>query len=51
MAFEPTTCPDCSYPPSFILTELSKEDFEDGLKRFDVRCRDCKDYWIEIYES
>lgn len=52
MGFEATTtCPDCSYPPNFILTNLSKEDFEDDLQRYEVRCRDCGDFWVEIDEE
>jgi uncharacterized Zn finger protein len=48
MGFEPTSCPDCSYPPKFIFNALPKEDFEDGKQRYDVRCRDCGDFWVEI---
>lgn len=51
MGYEPTLCPDCSYPPNLIVTALSKDDFEDGRQRYDVRCRECGDYWIEIDEE
>lgn len=51
MGLEPTLCPDCNYPPRFIVTALSKEDFEDGKQRYDVRCRDCGDFWVEIDEE
>jgi hypothetical protein len=48
MAFEPTTCPYCPYPCNFMVTALVKEDYEDKKQRYDVRCRECGDYWIEI---
>lgn len=51
MGFEPTICPDCSYPPKFIMTALPKEDYEDDRQRYDVRCRDCGDFWVEIDEK
>ncbi len=51
MGFEPTSCPDCKYPPNFILNALPKEDYEDNKQRYDVRCRDCGDYWVEIDEE
>lgn len=51
MAFQPTSCPDCKYPPNFIYNALPKEDYEDDKQRYDVRCRDCGDYWVEIDEE
>ena len=51
MGFKPTLCPDCSYPPKFILIALSKEDYEDNKQRYSVRCRDCDDFWVEIDEE
>ena len=51
MAFQPTTCPDCPYPCNFILTSLPKTDFDDNKQRYDVRCRECGDYWVEIDEE
>lgn len=51
MAFKPTPCPDCPYPCNFILTALPKKDYSDHRQRYDVRCRECKDFWIEIDEE
>jgi hypothetical protein len=54
MGFKLTLCPDCSYPPNFILTALLKrdyKDYEDNKQRYTVRCRDCNDFWVEIYEE
>lgn len=51
MAFKPTPCPDCQYPPNFILASLAKEDFDDDLDRIDIRCRDCGDHWVEVVED
>lgn len=51
MALKPTQCPDCSYPPNFIITALAKDDFEDDRQRYDIRCRDCNDFWVEIEED
>lgn len=51
MVFQPTSCPDCKYPPRFILNALPKEDYEDDKQRYDIRCRDCGDYWVEIDEE
>jgi hypothetical protein len=31
-----------------MVTALAKEDYEDNKQRYDVRCRECGDYWIEI---
>jgi hypothetical protein len=51
MGFNPTLCPDCNYPPKFILTALPKEDYEDNKQRYSVRCGDCDDFWVEIDEE
>lgn len=51
MVCQPTSCPDCKYPPNFIITALPLEDYEDGIQRYDVRCRDCNDFWVEIEDD
>jgi len=47
MKFEPTTCPDCNYPPNFITAELPSRN---GRIYFSVKCRDCGDIWEEPAE-
>lgn len=51
MGFEPTSCPDCPYPCNFIVTALTKKDYEDNKQRYDIRCRKCSDHWIEIDDN
>ena len=51
MGFNPTLCHDCNYPPKFILTALLKEDYKDNKQRYNVRCRDCDYFWVEIDEE
>ena len=48
MAFEPTTCSDCSYPPNFTVLELKGKN---GAVYFSVKCRDCGDSWEEAADS
>lgn len=47
MNFEPTTCPDCNYPPNFITLQLPSKN---GCVYFSVKCRDCGDIWDEPAE-
>lgn len=52
MNFNPTTCPDCQYPPNFIVRQIpnDKENFfsdSPPCRKFGVTCRDCGDYWEE----
>jgi len=44
MAFEPTICSDCSYPPNFTVLEMKNK--KNGTY-FSVKCRDCGDSWNE----
>jgi hypothetical protein len=48
MAFEPTTCSDCSYPPNFTVLEMKSKN---GGCYFAVKCRDCGDSWEETDDS
>jgi len=55
MTFNPIICPDCSYPPNFIVKQLPviKSDSEEELHclRFNVTCRDCGDVWEEEVDN
>ena len=46
MPFNPTLCPDCSYPPNFSYVRLPGK--ENGFNKIEVSCRDCDDIWVEI---
>lgn len=47
MKFTPTTCPDCSYPPNFVVTELLDDN---KCPFYSIKCRDCGDIWDEPAE-
>lgn len=45
MKFQMEVCPDCSVPPNWVAVEIPCDT---GCPRkFDVKCRDCGDNWIE----
>lgn len=48
MIVDPVTCPDCSFPPNFIITTLYSKNRGEYCG---VQCRDCGDYWEEFPEN
>ena len=48
MIIDPVTCPDCSFPPNFIMTTLYSKDRGEYCG---VQCRDCGDYWEEFPDN
>lgn len=46
--FEPTVCPDCSFPPNFVVTEKPSKSHGNF---FQIKCRDCGDCWEEFVEQ
>lgn len=44
MDFQPTTCPDCFYPPNFTVLQLKDKD---DCVYYSIKCRDCGDCWDE----